>query len=196
VFLESSVLFEIRNIRTGEPAVQHGPFTDGTLADRAAHELGRDWRVFRQETSTDMNLMSPCEAVSDSRPVESYLPLEFYTRSDGQAKDSVPFYRQESSTTESLGALREALQSSQPVAAVLPTDTHDRFGHGESLFNSSGLSKNIQFERGHVTIAFVNAVDLQECLVLLTLVLANEPDAVEHYSTNAPPVASVDLQNR
>ncbi len=192
VFLESPVFFEIRNIRTGEPAVQHGTFTDGTLADREARELGRDWRVFRQETSTDKIPMSPREAVSDSGFVKSYLPLNFHTRSDGRAQDSVPFFRQESSTTESLGALCEALKCSQPVAAVLPADTHD----GESLFNSSGLSNNIRFERGQVTVAFANAFELQERLVLLSLALANEPDAVEHYSTNAPPEASVDLQNR
>jgi|SRR5579872_1468774 len=38
--------FEIRNIRTG---VEIGPFPDGTLAYRAARELGKDWYVFRLE---------------------------------------------------------------------------------------------------------------------------------------------------
>ncbi len=187
VFLESPVLFEIRNIRTGEAAVQHGPFTDGTLADRAARELGQAWRVFRQETGTDKNLRSSYEVVSDTRRVESDLPTDAYTRSDGQAQGSFPFSRQESSTTETLEALRDALQRSQPNVAVLPTDTHDHFGHSGSLFNSSGLSKNIQFQRGQVTVAFANAVELQERLNLLSLALANEPDAVGHYSTTVPP---------
>jgi hypothetical protein len=58
VFPESPALFEIRNIRTGEAAAQFGPFCDGTLADRAARELGRNWRVFRRETSTNEDLRS------------------------------------------------------------------------------------------------------------------------------------------
>jgi hypothetical protein len=58
MFSESPFLFEIRNIRTGEAAAQFGPFSDETQADRAAREMGRDWRVFRRETSTNEDLRS------------------------------------------------------------------------------------------------------------------------------------------
>ena len=85
VFVESTAVFEIRDIRTGEPSVKFGPYDDGTRAYRVARKLGRDWQVFRQETSTDSNLRSCREAVSDTRlRAESEVATAVYIRSDAQ----------------------------------------------------------------------------------------------------------------
>ena len=76
VFVRSPAFFEICNRHTGEPAVGLGLFTDGTLADRAARDLGQDWRVFRQKTSADQKQRSACGAASEpKRSAESYAPI-------------------------------------------------------------------------------------------------------------------------
>ncbi len=46
---EFQVTFEIRSTRTGELAPECAGFCDGTLADRVAREMGREWRAFRRE---------------------------------------------------------------------------------------------------------------------------------------------------
>jgi hypothetical protein len=138
----------------GEPAVGLGTFTDGTLADRAARNLGHDWRVFRQETGPDQNLRSSCEAASDTnQPVESSLPPP-PVPSGRQSQHPIPVYAPESGTSESLEALHQGLQHSQPVAQALPSENYAPSAHGKSLFQSSHLSKHIRFEHGQVIIEF------------------------------------------
>lgn len=79
VFLNPPALFEIRNIRTGEIHPQFPPVSDGTLADRTARTLGRNWRVFpltatpseahvpatapHDQTNTTRNLDAICNAL-------------------------------------------------------------------------------------------------------------------------------------
>jgi len=64
--LGDAAFFEVRNIFTGETAQSLGLFADGTMADRAARDLGRDWRVFRREDPTTTDLIALGTAVQRS----------------------------------------------------------------------------------------------------------------------------------
>ena len=96
-FLNPPNLFEIRNIRTGETSPQFPPLPDGTMADRTARTLGKDWRVFRL-TATQSEVTLPITTLQDH-----------------------------ASTTQNLGALCDALQRPTPVktpAPQLPLNVH------------------------------------------------------------------------
>jgi hypothetical protein len=80
VFLESPATFEIRRIRAGELSAQFGPFHDGTLADRFARELGQDWRVFRQEASSDWKPTEDLDFASIITPIRRPLNCAKYPK--------------------------------------------------------------------------------------------------------------------
>jgi hypothetical protein len=117
-FLNPPVLFEIRNIHTGETSPQFPPFSDGTLADRTARTLGKSWRVFRL-TATPLEPSVPTTTLQD-----------------------------QATTTRELGALCNALHRATTVktpAPQLPPNIHLEPGRLTVTFaNAAELQESLE----------------------------------------------------